>query len=313
MTQNNSKFFLGTALFLVITLSFSFGKALFVSADENSGYENAEERDGGVRSPLLRAQDLARERKLQIEQDSERKRALMEGETGGSGQSEVGKNLCTNLIERNLKMGERLLDMQKKISERKATRKTVFDEKRDARDATLKEKREERDAKREEMYARLLERAGNDTEKQKAVAAFKTAVEKAITDRKTAVDAAIAAFRTGVDTAIGTRKNALDVSMTSFKTSADKAFATAKNSCEAGEDPKTVRETLQADLKSARSSAQSDRQEAEKIGEQVKALAETKKAAFATALADFKLAIETARKNLKAAFGTKTETTGAGE
>ncbi|QQS16095.1 MAG: hypothetical protein IPK84_01930 [Candidatus Moraniibacteriota bacterium] len=49
---------------------------------------------------------------------------------------------------------------------------------------------------------------------------------------------------------------------------------------------------------------ESERKDADTVGEQIKTLAETKKVAFATALSDFKLALEQARADLKAAFGT---------
>ena len=124
--------------------------------------------------------------------------------------SERQQNLCTTMVDRNEKLSQRLGMLRRSIMSRKATRRNVFDENRDERDATLETNCNERDMKREEMYAKLLERAGDDTKKQAAVAAFKSAVETAVANRKQAVDAAIEAFRTGVDAAIGSKKTTVD-------------------------------------------------------------------------------------------------------
>ena len=325
MMLRNNKFLFGAALPVFVGVLLAGGMFL-AHADENSesdAIENSNSNSGDAnegdvtdksasdrKTPWVRAHDLATERKLQVENDSMQKRAFMEGNAEDrkaqreENMSDRQQNLCTTMVERNEKLSQRLGDAQKTIMSRKATRRNVFDENRDERDATLETNRNERDMKREEMYAKLLERAGDDTKKQAAVAAFKAAVETAVANRKQAVDAAIEAFRTGVDAAIGSKKTTVDSSLATFKTAVDAAFATAKSGCESGTDPATVRETLQASLKAARASMGSERKDADTVGEQVRSLAEAKKTSFATALSEFKLAMEQARADLKAAFGT---------
>ena len=56
-------------------------------------------------------------------------------------------------------------------------------------------------------------------------------------------------------------------------------------------------------MKAARESLKGDRSAFDKIGDDVKALAETKKAAIDAAMKTFKSTVETAREKLKAALG----------
>ena len=290
-----------------------FTFALFVAGIVSvraNGNPDGNASGGDRKAPLVRAHDLATEKKTQIESDNIQKRAFVDGNVenrkarGEENMPDRQRNLCSTMIERNEKLSERLNEVQKNIADRKMTRRNIFDEHRDERDAALKTNRNERDAKREEMYAKLFEQAGDDSKKQAAVAAFKSAVETAVANRKQLVDAAIAAFRTGVDAEIGTKKTTINANLSTFKIAVDAAFATAKSDCTSGADPATIRETLRMNLKAARAGMESERKDADTVGEQVRALAEEKKASFATALSDFKLALEQARADLKAAFGT---------
>lgn len=298
MTNNNSKYvFSGVALLSIVVFGFAPG----IRVEANTTSEDAsEERE----LFWMKAKERAEERKNQIEKNWEEKQVMMEEK-----KEERQEKICSNLVNRNEKMSERIGERYEKLLERKTKRTDIFEEKRSSRDAKLDEHREDRDARRSEMYAKLLERAGDDTEKQAAVATFKTAIEQAVSDRKAAVDAAIAAFRAGVDAAVGGRKDTMDESIADFKAAAEAAFAKAKSDCESGVDPKDVRETLAASLEAARKNIQDDRAAAEKVGTQVKALAETKKVAFEKALSDFKAAAEAARTNLKAVFGSDSDET----
>ncbi len=294
MTNNHSKLFF--AGFVSLTVAVSFGSVFSVKADENLGETGA---TNDQKMLWLEARDRALERKAQVEANSERTQAMMEERKDAR-----REKLCANLAERSSKLEERLEERFQKLLDRKEKRTNIFEEKRESRDATLEAKRSERDAKREEMYAKLLERAGSDTEKQSAVTAFQSAVEEAVSARKKAVDDAISAFRSGVDAAIGARKNTMDTSIAEFKEAAAAAFSATKTSCESGADPETVRTALQSSLKSARANIEDDRQAAENVGEKVRALAVTKKAAFESAHAAFKAAMEDARADLKTAFSS---------
>jgi len=67
----------------------------------------------------------------------------------------------------------------------------------------------------------------------------------------------------------------------------------------------TVRAHFKTSLAAARTALQSDRKESVKVGEQVKALAETVALPSKKALDEFKTTVETARIELKKSFGEK--------
>lgn len=285
MKHNHTKFFLVGAFAFCAIAAVSCVALPVANANEESDTESDAAKDRSLF--WMKTKERAEERKAQVEKNWEEKQAMME-EKKEARQEKV----CTNMVERGEKMSERLGSRYEKFLERKTKRTNVFEEKREERDATLEAKRVERDGKRAEMYAKLSERAEGDVEKQKAVATFKTTVETAVSERKKSVDAAIAAFRSGVDAAIGSKKSSMDASIVAFQEAVEEAFETAKASCEAGTDPETVRKTLEASLASAKAAIADDRAAAEKVGEKVRALAETKRAAFAVAHETFKTAME---------------------
>lgn len=294
--KNNNSGVRNIALFLTV-ISIFFGGVFFAGANTESDDRNDDSPE--KKMFWLEVKDRAKERKEQVEKNQERRQMMVEDR-----KALRQEKICENLAERSSKLREKLGDQYEKISERKVNRSNVFDEKRTERDATLDEKRADRDVNREKMYAELLERAGDDMEKKAAVSVFQSAVETAVSDRKKAVDAAIVAFRSGVDAAIGSRKNTMDANIADFKSAVEKATSQVKSDCEAGKDPASVRTSFETSLKAARAKVADDRAAAEKVGVAVSALAETKRAAFLLAHETFKTAMEKARTNLKAAFGT---------
>lgn len=295
MNKNNSnawRLFSFLAVFSVLFVG-TFSVSAVAESDDD-GNDSSEKK-----MFWLEAKDRAKEKTQQMQENQEEKRAMIEER-----KMVRQEKICENLAERSSRLQERLGDRYEKIMERKAKRMTAFDEKRNERDVTLDEQRAERDANRAEMYEKLVERAGDDSEKKAAVSAFQSAVEQAVSDRKKAVDAAIMAFRSGVDDALGSRKNTIEAGIADFNSAVERATSEVKKSCEAGTDPATVRATFEASLKTARADIADDRATAEKVGTQVKALAETKRAAFLLAHETFKVAMEKARADLKAAFGT---------
>ena len=196
---------------------------------------------------------------------------------------------------------------------RKMNRESDLSKSRGERDAELAESRADREKIRQEMYVRLMERAGDDAEKQAAVTTFREAVEKAISDRKKSIDEAIAAFRGGVDAAIGSKKSAVESSISSYQSKVQDAFGAAIASCKAGDDPSSVRSTLEQALRSARESMNVARSTSENIGVQVKKLADAKRTAFLAAHAAFKSALEAARADLKKSFGENSSEEKEGE
>ncbi len=175
-------------------------------------------------------------------------------------------------------------------------------QKRADHDAKLSAKRDEAAEHREAQFAGMEDKATTTAQKA-AVAAFKTAVNSAITTRKAAVDAAISTFRSGVDGAITTRKAAIQTTRTTFKAAIEKAIEQAKADCAAGKDGKVVHETMRASIAAAQAKFVAYIKAIEKPKVDRESLITARKAAIDKAMADFKAAMDKARADLKKALG----------
>lgn len=209
---------------------------------------------------------------------------------------------CSTFAASAGRIAANLSERQNRFEERKENRVGTIDENRDNRDGGLADHRSDADERRNDMYAVLESKADTDAEKA-AVAAFKKTVEGAIDTRRDTLDAALEAFRTGVDDAIAGRKDDMDKAASQFTAAVSTAVDQAKKQCEDGATPATVRTTFQNALAAARASLEEDRKTSEKIKEQVQALADARKATFAKAVSDFKATMETAKADLRKAFG----------
>lgn len=213
------------------------------------------------------------------------------------------EQFCVRFVEGMEAQKNRLTERYQNAEEKRSDRSGKKEERRDSRDAKLDENRAEQDAKRAQWYDQLLAKADTDAERV-AVAEFKATMEKAVADRRAAVDAALATFRFEVDKLVAGKKSGADTAATDFKTAYDKAIADAKSACEGdSSDPKAVRSAFMDAMKDARGDFQETRSEVAGIGEQVKALAATKNAGIKIAMESFKTATEAARTKLAAAFG----------
>ncbi len=211
---------------------------------------------------------------------------------------------CKRLPEIKTKMEQKMAEAEAKIQERQEKRISFIENKRNERNNIIQKHRARWDANRQEHYAKLEERAKNETQKQ-AVVEFQRAVERAVNTRRTAIDTANSEFQAIVDRAIADRKIAIERARRTFKDAVSGAFEKAELECAMGIDPKTVRQNLHANLKTAQEKFKSDLETIGKIGEIVKSAAETRKQAIERAIQDFKTAIEEAKENLKSAFAEK--------
>lgn len=210
-------------------------------------------------------------------------------------------NFCTQFSDRSTVLDQRMMEKEAKLSSDQTQRIANLAKKQANRDAKLETERAKADAKRSEQYTALDAKATTDEQKA-AVATFKTTVAAAITARRSAIDAAMQAFRTGMDQLVTSHKTSLQSIVSTYKTAVDAAKAKAQASCTAGTLPATIRVTFLADMQAARDAMQTNRKSIEKIGAQAKALAATRNAAVKKAGDDFKIAVEKARTDLKAAF-----------
>ncbi len=221
--------------------------------------------------------------------------------------AKAGVAFCDRFLETAGKIDQKVKERESKLETKRTERLNILTTRKNERDAKLDENRVKRDANFAEHFAKLEARAQNDAQKQ-AVATFKAAMENALNARRIAVDAAIKTFRDGVQSAIDSRKATIDAAIVTFKAAEQAAIEKAKADCVVGVAPETIKQTLQASLKTARENLVKARQEVDKKQDVMKPLIETKKQAMEKAQADFKAAVEKAKNDLKAALGQKTAT-----
>ncbi len=212
-----------------------------------------------------------------------------------------GQNLCSRLGNYISKMETRIIDRESKILSERGERQNKWSDRLSSWDEKREAQRNRAESRMTDFLLKLEARATTDAQKQ-AVIDFKTAIQAAIGVRKTAIDAAILAFRTGAQTLLLERKTSTESAVLAYKTAQKAAFDKAKSNCGSGTDPRTIQETLKADLKAAQDKFQTDRQAIEKIADKIKVLNETKKAAMEKAHQDFKAALEKTKVDLKAVF-----------
>lgn len=218
-------------------------------------------------------------------------------------QGNAEKGICARLSTLSLKIDERFANFDARLEAKRTETANRIETRQNEFDARLTEKRAKWDANRDEHFAKLEEKAQTDVQKQ-ALLAFRETVTAAISARRAAIDTANQNFREGVQDAIASRKSAVDTATTTFRNSLKAAFDKANSDCQAGVDPRTVRENLGTDLKAARDKFASDRQEIEKLKTPMETLINTRKEAIKKAIDDFKAAIEKAKTDFKAAFPT---------
>lgn len=217
------------------------------------------------------------------------------------------KMICQNIQKFQQNLNKRLTDRQERLDSRLEDRtQKVKDFKADRQDALVKF-RETRDGNFRRHYEKLLERAKTDAQKT-AVNEFKTTMNAALVARRTTVDAANRAFQEGLKTAWASRKTAIENARKEFAASVDAAKKQAAADCSNGLSAGTIAEKYRAALKAAREKLVSDSKASPKIADALDQLKETRRAAIEKAFGTFKLALESAIKKLKTAFGeAKTE------
>ena len=162
----------------------------------------------------------------------------------------------------------------------------------------LNQKRLEWDRLRAQQYQSLQRRAHNDDQKQ-AVQTYQQTIESAVTKRRGEVDGAVTNFRTGLDGLVSGDKSSVDTVVQAYKDAINNALQKAQNSCNAGEDPGTIRTTLQADIRSARDNLKSSNTGIEKIRQDLEKLQHTRNSAIDAAIEEFQKTAHAAEQTLR--------------
>jgi hypothetical protein len=235
------------------------------------------------------------------EWQKEKEETLRENLTSGSMQRQ-GNLICDNLEKWTVKIDQTLTEREMKIEEKQTERLEKLKEKRENRDTRLEQHRETWEIKWEEHFALLEEKASTSEQKQ-ALVEFKETIQDVKASRQAAVDAAISQFRTDLDKLINDRKTAIETAKNVYINAYNTAIQKAKEACTDGIDVNIVKETLKADLKTAKDKFNNDKQAIEKTD--VKKLVEVRQRAFKEALDYFKKIMEEERTKLKAVFMTE--------
>lgn len=218
----------------------------------------------------------------------------------------TGKNgICLQIGNLSSKIDQRLAERETGIQEKRTERTQNFEAKRESRDKELEQLRERWNENREQFYAKLTEKADTDAKKQ-ALVKFKAAVEAAVKARRAAIDQANSVYRAAIDKLVASRKTAIDAAKSTYRVAVQAAFKKATDACAKSDaDFAKIREQLKAELKAAQDKYQTDVQAAEKVGKSVQDLITARRESVSKALADFKTALEKAKTDLKAVWGTE--------
>lgn len=256
------------------------------------------------------AKSRMEDRQAAIAQRAEDRQSAME-EKRGEMQDKRQEQFCERFLGNVEQQKNRLEERYRNMEQVRTDRYDNTDKRRTERDSRLEEQRQTRNEYRDGWYAKLLELAGDDADKIAAVNEFKTTMEALVAARQASVDEALESFRAGVDTAVAGKKSGVDAAAEQFRAEYQAAIDAAKASCdEDGADVNSIRSQFMTDMKAAREKLQDSRKDLMTVGEQVRALAETKNAAIKTAMEKFRNGAADARADLKDAFGEEAASAG---
>ncbi len=176
------------------------------------------------------------------------------------------------------------------------------EEKREESRTKVDLRREENDTKRK-IYLEELTRRATTTEQKVAVLAFTAIVEKALSDKKIALDALLLAHRDEVDKITASRKIIIEKAITLLRADIETAKIKAKLDCTSGVAGDSVRTTLKESIQKSQQTFRITMQSLEKDTLSLKR--ESKKEELQAIETAFKKSVEQAKNNLKAALTVK--------
>ncbi len=177
--------------------------------------------------------------------------------------------------------------------------------KRIVQNKELDSQRLKRDGQRETFYANLEAKAQTD-EQTTAIATFRTIVEKAVTDRRIAIDSATQALQADVDKLTAYKVAAIEDAYADYQASYKLELAKAGGACDEDattDDLKNIAKDLNAELKAANATFRKDVQAMRQIGPEVQESVAVRKVAVKDAISVFKATVDAARADLIKAFG----------
>jgi hypothetical protein len=216
---------------------------------------------------------------------------------GGREDRSRGVDFCKNIDAIAAKITSDMGEKESRFDGRKEDRLSKLSVSRENRDGKREDKRDGRDEKHNTRIDALMAKADTDAERA-AVNEFSATLESATKARREAVDAAVKKFREGVDKLINDKFTTLGGDIEAFKKAMEQAIAQAKADCAVDKDPKPA---FMESVKKAREAFKTSKPEM--IKDEVKNLADIRKAEVDKAVTDFKNTMKTAFEKLKTAFG----------
>ncbi len=213
-----------------------------------------------------------------------------------------GKDFCDRLGTVSTNLEKRISNREEQFRRLKDNRLEKFLKHASSTAERLDGTRDKWDDNRKEHYAKLLERADTDAEKQ-AVEKFRAAMDAATAKRRAAIDAAIKTFQLDVKNMLGSRKGGLEKAASDFRTGEQVAIKEAQDACKKGTDIKDVRKTFNRKLQGLQRSFEGDRRDANRLGVGLDGLARKRTEAFREAREAYESAARKARQELKAVLG----------
>lgn len=210
-------------------------------------------------------------------------------------------NVCERVVQATEKLLTRLDERRVEVDKRRDERKESVTDRRAEHRENATERRENWNTRWDALVLEMQAKAVTDAQKA-AIAQFKIDMQAAFNTRQAAIDAANTAFRSGLDKAVTDRKAAVQAAADTLKSSVKAALMKAKTDCQAGVSATSVRTALKASLDAAHAKFRADIQAADKIGANARALAETRRTATEKAKTEFKAAALKARETLKNAL-----------
>jgi len=224
-----------------------------------------------------------------------------QGDNSNNGRKQNG--ICTVISNRLSKLrgevGDQDFGLARMLGENTKTR----DERFESFQNRYRERWELRDENLEEHFFQLESRAGTDAEKA-AVIDFVRSVKLAVSSYRSSVEQAIDKFREGVNLALEEKSAAVESAIEARRSSFGDFLDDAKAKCEAGDDVKTIRESIVSLIKGAQDSF---RNSISSIRENFRTdfdnLKKEKQESLKLAKDEFRSVMETAQNSLKEAMG----------
>jgi hypothetical protein len=215
--------------------------------------------------------------------------------------------VCLRLETATNSIRTKLAENKERWDARKIERSENWTEKTSNLQDRLEQKRLEADDKRDDAIEKLKAEYP-DAEQREAIEEFQNTVEKAVTDRRNAFDAAHKAYREVVASLLQKRHDSFKTALATQKAAIDAAIAQAKSDCATGVEASEIRTELANAIKEARAQFQTDRAAVEKIKSQIEALRETRKEAIKEAQDKFNETLADAREALKEVLDSAEDT-----